>query len=193
MAGSLHGKKVMVLLEQEFEDVEVTQPRDALVEAGAEVALVGSGKGEYTGKKGAVLREDVSAERVRADEYDALVIPGGRAPEKMRLSEALVELVRQFEAQGKTIAAVCHGPQMLISADALRGKRATSHPAIAVDLRNAGAEWADQEVVEDANIITSRRPPDLPAFSEALIRRLEAGDTQEVATGVTTTYGDTHA
>lgn len=193
MAGKLQGKKVAMLIEQEFEDVEVTQPLDALQEEGVEVTIIGSGKGEYTGKKGMTVREDLSADVARAEDYDALVVPGGRAPEKMRMCEPMVELVQRFDAWGKPIAAVCHGPQLLISADVLRGRRTTSYPSIAVDLRNAGAEWVDEEVVEDGPYITSRGPDDLPAFSRALVRKLAEIESQEATTGATPTYGETHA
>lgn len=193
MTGNLSGKGVAMLIEEEFEDAEVLEPMDALHAAGAEVTLIGSGRGEYVGKHGVAVVEDLSADRADANDYDALVIPGGRAPEKMRMSEPMIELVRAFDALGKPIAAVCHGPQLLISADVLRGRRATSHPAIAVDLRNAGAEWVDEELVEDGKYITSRRPADLPAFNQALIRSLQDAAQDDLILGVTTTYGETHA
>lgn len=191
--GRIDGRKVLALLEQEFEDVEVTQPVESLRSEGAQVVLAGSGRGEYTGKKGSTIREDISAEQANPAEFDALVVPGGRAPEKMRMCEPMVELVREFHRAGKPVAAVCHGPQLLISADVLRGRRATSFPAIDVDLRNAGAKWVDEEVVEDGNLITSRRPGDLGAFSEALIQQLASREPVAAATGTTTTYGSTHA
>lgn len=193
MVEAIQGKRIAVLVEQNFEDVELTQPVEELRAAGATVEIVGPGNGEYTGKKGTVVREDLVAANVSAADYDGLVVPGGGAPEKMRMSPDMVRLVKEFNDQGKTIAAVCHGPQLLISADILRGRNATSTPTVAIDVQNAGANWYDEEVVEDGNLITSRKPDDLPAFDRTIIRQLQGERVQSVATGATTTYGDTES
>ena len=171
---SLAGKRIAVLVETDFEDSELMEPLTAVKEAGAEVSVVGSGSQEsYHGKKGTVtIKADVAADKVSADDFDAVIIPGGYAPDKMRLHQPMVDLVRKAHDSGKVIAAICHGPQLLISADVVRGRRVTSWASVAVDLRNAGADWVDEAMVQDGNIITSRKPADLPEFNRAIIRAL---------------------
>ncbi len=146
----------------------------AMKEAGAKVVIVGSGsKDTYKGKRGSArITADTTADKVKADDFDAIIIPGGYAPDKMRLHQSMVDLVRKTHDGGKLIAAVCHGPQLLITADIVRGRRVTSWPSVAVDLRNAGASWVDEPVVKDGNIITSRKPADLPKFNKAIIEAL---------------------
>ena len=166
--------RIAMIADDMFEDVELRQPYDRLREAGHEVVLVGLAKGkQITGKQG---REKLTIERgvpdVSADDFDALVIPGGYSPDKLRTSRAMVAFTRAFLDQGKTIAAVCHAPWMLIEADAVEGRTVTSWPSIRTDLINAGARWVDRELVEDGNLLTSRRPDDLSAFCEAILRRL---------------------
>ncbi len=166
--------RIAMIADDMFEDVELRQPYDRLREAGHEVVLVGLEAGkQITGKKG---KERVTIERaakdVRADEFDALVIPGGYSPDKLRMSLPMVAFTRAFFDQGKLVAAVCHAPWMLIEADVTEGRTLTSWPSIRTDLLNAGARWVDREVVEDGNLITSRNPGDLPAFSETILRRL---------------------
>jgi protease I len=170
----LDGKTVAILAEEDFEDSELTIPMWGMKNAGARVVIVGSGSQEvYKGKRGqAVIRVDVIADRVKPADFDAVIIPGGSAPDKMRLHKSLVELVRKANELGKVIAAICHGPQLLISADIVKGRRLTSCPSISVDLKNAGAEWVDQAVVRDRNLITSRKPADLPRFNKAIIEAL---------------------
>ena len=172
----LEGKRVAILAEEDFEDVELTEPLQAMKNAGAEVVIIGSGsKDTYRGKKGTTtVRVDMTADNAKAEEFDAIIVPGGYAPDKMRLHQSMIDLVKQAYALGKIIAAVCHGPQLLISADIVRGKRVTSWPSVAVDLKNAGANWIDEPVVQDENLITSRRPADLPKFSEAIINALKS-------------------
>lgn len=172
----LEGKRVAVLVEADFEDLEVTEPLRAMKDAGAKVVVVGSGSKEsYRGKRGtATVKVDTSADKVKAEDFDAIIVPGGYAPDKMRLSQAMIELVREANGLGKIIAAICHGPQLLISADIVRGRRLTSWPSIAIDLKNAGAVWVDEPVVQDGNLITSRRPADIPRFNKALIEILSA-------------------
>jgi deglycase len=170
----LSGKRVALLVEQEFEDRELIGPLDALRGAGATVVLVGPTAGaQFTGKRGeATVTSDIAAGSARMADFDALVIPGGHAPDKMRMRHAMVDLARDAMESGKPVAAICHGPQVLISADALRGRTLTCWPSIAIDVKNAGGLYVDKPVVEDGNLITSRKPDDVPLFSEAIIRAL---------------------
>jgi protease I len=173
-APSLSGKRVAILVEDGFEDRELVGPLDALRGAGATVTLIGPQAGtEYRGKRGqASIAAELDAGRARMTDFDALVIPGGHAPEKMRMRHAMVDLVRDAMASGKPVAAICHGPQLLISADALKGRTLTCWPSIAVDVKNAGGLYVDKPVVEDGNLITSRKPDDVPFFNEAIVRAL---------------------
>ena len=172
----LSGKRVAMLVEDEFEDRELTGPLDALRAAGATVTVVGPNKGaSYRGKRGdATVTSDLAAGDARMRDFDALVIPGGHAPDKMRLRHAMVDLARDAMEAGKPVAAICHGPQLLISANALRGRTLTCWPSIAIDVMNAGGLYVDKPVVEDDNLITSRKPDDVPVFSDAIIRALTA-------------------
>jgi protease I len=171
-AGTLSGKRIAILVEQEFEDSELSGPRDALVAAGATVVMVGPISGaEYRGKRGeAVVTSELAAGSARMKDFDALVIPGGHAPDKMRMRHAMVDLTRDAMDANKPVAAICHGPQLLISANALRGRTLTCWPSIAIDVKNAGGLYVDKPVVEDGNLITSRKPDDVRAFSEAIVR-----------------------
>jgi protease I len=171
---SLSGRRVAILVEDEFEDREMTGPLEALRAAGATVTIVGPTMGtEFRGKRGvAVVTSDLSAGAASMNDFDGLVIPGGHAPEKMRMRHAMVDLTREAMDTGKPVAAICHGPQLLISANALHGRTLTCWPSIAVDVKNAGGLYVDQPVVEDGNLITSRKAADVPAFSEAIIRAL---------------------
>lgn len=173
-SATLTGKRVALLVEDEFEDRELTGPLEALRAAGATVTLVGPTQGrEHRGKRGqAVVRSDMAAGAARIEDFDAIVIPGGHAPDKMRMRHAMVDLARDAMESGKPVAAICHGPQLLISANALRGRTLTCWPSIAVDVKNAGGLYVDKPVVEDGNLITSRKPDDVPMFSEAIIRAL---------------------
>jgi protease I len=170
----LAGKRIALLVEQDFEDTELSGPLSALRAAGATVTIVGPTAGtEFRGKRGqAVVTSEVAAGAARMKDFDALVIPGGYAPDKMRLRHAMVDLVREAMDSGKPVAAICHGPQLLISADALRGRTVTCWPSIAVDVKNAGGLYVDKPVVEDGNLITSRKPDDVPMFNGAIIRAL---------------------
>ena len=172
--GPLSGKRVAMLVEDEFEDRELTGPLEALRQAGAAVSVVGPTAGaEYHGKRGeARVTADLAAGAARMKDFDALVIPGGYAPDKMRMRHAMVDLTREAMEEGKPVAAICHGPQLLISANALGGRTLTCWPSIAVDVKNAGGLYVDKPVVEDGNLITSRKPDDVPAFIEAIIRAL---------------------
>jgi deglycase len=174
---TLAGKRVAMFVEDEFEDRELTGPLEALRAAGAAVRIVGPSAGaEYKGKRGhAVVKADVAAGSVKLVDFDALVIPGGHAPDKMRMRHAMVDLAREAMESGKPVAAICHGPQVLISANALRGRTLTCWPSIAIDVKNAGGLYVDKPVVEDGNLITSRKPDDVPMFSEAIIKALSKG------------------
>lgn len=171
----LEGKRIAILVEEGFEDAELVEPLRAMKEAGARVEVIGSrSKQNYKGKRGeAAITSDAAAEEVQAADYDAIIVPGGHAPDRMRLHPSMADLVRAAHDQGKLVAAVCHGPQLLISADIVRGRRLTSWPSVAVDLKNAGAEWVDEPVVRDDNLITSRKPADLPVFNKAIIDALQ--------------------
>jgi protease I len=170
----LSGKRVAMLVEDEFEDLELTGPLDALRAAGATVIVVGPTQGAaFHGKRGrSVVTSDLAAGAAHAKDFDALVIPGGHAPDKMRMRHAMVDLTRDMMEAGKPVAAICHGPQLLISAVALRGRTLTCWPSIAIDVKNAGGLYVDKPVVEDGNLITSRKPDDVPVFSEAIIQAL---------------------
>jgi protease I len=173
-AGVLSGKRVAIFIEDEFEDFELTGPLESLREAGASVAVVGPVAGaEYRGKRnGTVVKSDLSAGAANVGNFDAFVIPGGHAPDKMRMRHAMVDLAREAMEAGKPVAAICHGPQLLISANALRGRTLTCWPSIAIDVKNAGGLYVDKPVVEDGNLITSRKPDDVPMFVEAIVRAL---------------------
>ena len=168
----LSGKRVAMFVEDEFEDRELTGPVEALRAAGATVLLVGPVAGaEYKGKRGtAVVKSDIAAGAAKLKDFDAVVIPGGHAPDKMRMRHAMVDLAREAMEAGKPVAAICHGPQVLISANALRGRTLTCWPSIAIDVKNAGGLYVDKPVVEDGNVITSRKVDDVPVFAEAIIR-----------------------
>jgi protease I len=170
---SLAGKRVAILIEDEFEDRELTGPLDALRAAGATVTVIGPTAGSsYRGKRDVVVTAEISAGAARIKDFDALVIPGGHAPDRMRLRHAMVDLTRDAMAAGKPVAAICHGPSLLISANVLRGRTLTCWPSIAIDVKNAGGLYVDKPVVEDGNLITSRKPDDVPLFSDAIIRAL---------------------
>ncbi len=174
MRDMLEGYRVGILVEQDFEDSELVEIVRAMSDSGAVVVIIGSGSGtSYRGMRGKVrTRVDRTAENVRIDQLDALVIPGGYAPDKMRLHQSMVDLVKRAHEQGKIVAAICHGPQLLISADIVEGKRVTSWPSIAIDLTNAGAAWVAEPVVQDRNIITAGKPADLPRFNKVVIDAL---------------------
>ncbi len=172
----LAGKRVAILVEQEFEDSELAGPRDALLAAGATVVLVGpTAHAEFRGKRGeTIVTSDLAAGAARMKDFDALVIPGGHAPDKMRMRHAMVDLAREAMDSAKPVAAICHGPQLLISANALRGRTLTCWPSIAIDVKNAGGLYVDKPVVEDGNLITSRKPDDVSVFSQAIVRAVAA-------------------
>jgi protease I len=169
------GKRIAMLIEQDFEDIEVTEPLKIFKDAGIRVTVVGNGSQIiYVGKqRKAKFKPDITADKIDVQDFDALFIPGGYAPDKMRLHQPMVDVVKKFHNAGKLITALCHGPQLLVSADIVRGHRMTSWPSVAVDLKNAGAEWVDEPVVVDKDFITSRMPEDIPQFTRAVISALE--------------------
>jgi protease I len=169
----LKGKRVAVLAENMYQELELWYPLLRLREAGAETFVVGTGSAQtYTSKHGYPVDVDMVAEQVSAADVDAVVIPGGYAPDLMRRSPAMVKLVREAFEQGKVVAAICHAGWMLASAGVLKGKKATCFFAIKDDVINAGATYVDAEVVRDGNLITSRMPLDLPAFCRTIIEAL---------------------
>src|SRR3954453_14689566 len=171
---SLEGKCVALLIEDDYQELEAWYPRLRLEEAGAQVTGVGTGRKDwFESKLGYPMDADASAEEVNADDFDALIVPGGFAPDHMRLSQPMSALVRDVYEQGKLTAAICHGGWMLCSAGAVKGGRGTGYDPIRPDVENAGGEWVDEAVVIDGNLITSRTPPDIPIFLAAIISYLE--------------------
>jgi protease I len=170
----LDGKRIAILVEDDFEDSELIVPMWGMKNAGAKVLIVGSGSKEiYQGKRGSVaIRVDATADKVKAADFAAIIIPGGRAPARMRKYKSMVDLVKKADELGKIIAAVCHGPQLLAAAGIVKGRHLTSWPSVAAELKAAGAEWVDEAVVCNGNLITSRKPADLPRFNKAIIEAL---------------------
>lgn len=165
----LKGKKVIILIENMYNELEYWYPYYRLKEAGAEVVTVGNGSSQYTSKVGLPAKADLDAKNVKASDYSGIIIPGGYAPDIMRRYPEMVKLVKDADNAGKVIGAICHAGWMLASAEILKNRRVTSFFAIKDDLIHAGAEWVDEEVVIDRNLITSRKPDDLPAFMRAVI------------------------
>jgi protease I len=173
--------RVAFILDEMFEDSEFRIPYDRVREAGHEAVIVGRDVNkELRGKKGKeTLRADVAVKDVSAEQFDALVIPGGYSPDHLRMDVKMVALTRSMAIEGKPVAAVCHAGWMLVEADIADGRMVTSWPSIKTDLINAGARWVDREVVEDGNLITSRKPDDLGAFSDAILRQIDLGTGTE--------------
>jgi len=161
----LTNSRIAILVDQQYQEMEVWYPLYRFREAGARVVTVGAIAGAvYPSKVGYPCRADVSWEEAHASEFDGIVVPGGFAPDFIRRHVSAIQFVRDFDTHGKLVAAICHGPWVLCSADVLRGRHATSFFAIKDDVVNAGALWEDSEVVRDGNLVTSRKPDDLPAF-----------------------------
>lgn len=179
----LTGQRVAILAEDMYEDLELLYPLYRLREAGAEVTVVGPEARAYTSKHGYPVEADKASRDVNASQFDAVIVPGGYAPDKMRRDPELVALVRDAFQQDKVVAAICHAGWMLAEADVCRGKTLTSVGAIKTDLVNAGAHWVDREVVEDGNLITSRTPADLPAYCRTIIEAMgrPVGASREAA------------
>jgi len=167
------GKRVAILIEDMYNEQEFWYPFFRMKEAGALVTIVGTGAKEYHSKFGMPAPGGVAAGSVTASDFDAVIIPGGFAPDRMRRNPALLNLVRDCFTQGKVVAAICHAGWVLVSAGVLKGKKATCAPSIKDDIANAGAFYLNQEVVKDGNLITSRTPDDLPAFCREIIAALQ--------------------
>lgn len=174
MNQKIKGLKVAILVADGFEQSEMTEPKKALDEAGAQTVIVSPSKGKVKGWKmknwGDEFPVDKELNQARPDEFDALLLPGGvMNPDTLRMNQAAVNFVKSFVKSHKPIAAICHGPLILINAEAINGKTITSYPSIKTDLINAGANWIDREVIKDDNIVTSRKPDDIPAFNKEMI------------------------
>lgn len=166
-------KRILIFLEKGVEEPEFIYPFYRFQEEDYKMDIVApKAKTEYLGKHGVPFHSDLSPDDVIIDDYDAVIIPGGQAPDRMRTHRALVEIVERANSRGKIIAAICHGPQMLIEANIVRGKMVTSWPSVRTDLKNAGATVVDEAAVVDGNIVTSRSPADLPDFCQATIKLL---------------------
>jgi protease I len=175
MADVLKGKKVAILAADMFERVELEEPRKALEDAGADVEVVSIHDGEIKGfdhfDPANTVQVDHTVDEVSPDDYDALLVPGGVGnPDQLRGDENAVSFVRGFDEAGKPMAVICHGPWVLVESGVVRGRRVTSWPTLETDIRNAGGEWTDEEVVVDGNIVTSRKPDDIPAFNREMLR-----------------------
>ena len=180
MAAELKGRRVAALVTKGFEQVELTEPRKALETAGATVHVISPEPDRVRGWNRTDWGDEVPVDRtldqVRADEYDALLLPGGvMNPDKLRMNSRAVQLVKRFFDDGKPIAVICHGPWTLVEADVVRGLTMTSYPSVRKDLENAGARWVDQEVVTDRGIVSSRKPDDIPAFNRKMIEEFAEG------------------
>lgn len=175
--------KVAMVLAKNFEDVEAIDPKNHLEALGAEVVTIGESRGPVEGKKGGTLDVERTFAEVTPDEFDLLVIPGGGAPENLRIIDAAVDFTRRFVESGKPVGAICHGPQLLISAKVLDGRTVTSVNKIRDDLMNAGANYVDEPLVVDRNLITSRVPGDLPQFDDALAQAIGLGAEVGAARG----------
>ena len=166
----LQNKKVAILATNAFEDSELTDPHEAVEAAGATVQVIAPESGTIDGKKGASVGVDLTTAEANAADFDALILPGGTGnADHIRMDEAAVTFVRELTQAGKPVGVICHGGWILTDADALKGVRVTSFPSLKTDLKNAGAEWVDEEVVVDKRIISSRTPADLPAFNKAIV------------------------
>ena len=176
----LEGKKVAILVADGFEQIELTEPKKALEQAGTQTEIVSPAKGKVQGwnhdEKADKFSVDSSLDTATPDNYDALMLPGGvRNPDLLRMEPRAVEFVKGFFEAGKPVAAICHAPWTLIEADVVRGRQITSWPSLKTDLKNAGAKWIDEEVITDNGLVTSRKPDDLPAFNRKMIEEFAQG------------------
>jgi len=189
----LNGKRIAILVTDGFEQVEMVKPRKALDKAGAKTVLISpvtptsqTVRGWKETKWGSKFNVDVPLDQASIQDYEALLLPGGvMSPDKLRINSGAVEFVKAFFDANKPVAAICHGPQLLIEADVLRGRRMTSWPALRTDLTNAGAHWVDEPVVTDSNLVTSRKPDDIPQFNEAMINEFAMAFAQPREMGET--------
>src|SRR5579863_8723285 len=184
MPNTLKGKRIAILATDGVEQVEFTEPRKALDAAGAKTELISPARGKLQAwkhfEKGDQFPVDVDLDAAEANNYDALVLPGGVAnPDQLRMLPKAVQFVKAFFEQDKPVAAICHAPWMLVEADVVRGRAITSWPSLHADLKNAGAKWVDREVVEDGNLVTSRKPDDLPAFNKKIVELFAEASPRE--------------
>jgi protease I len=180
MAQQLQGKKIAILVADGFEQVELTEPKKALEQAGAQTQIVSPAKDQVKGWQhtnwGDTFSVDVPLASANAGDYDGLLLPGGvMNPDKLRRDPQAVRFVKQFFEAKKPVASICHGPWLLVEADVVRGRTVTSYESIKTDLKNAGANWVDQEVVTDQGLVTSRKPDDIPAFNRKMIEEFAEG------------------
>jgi len=180
MSNELKGKRVAILVTDGFEQVEMTKPRQALEDAGATTELVSSAKGQVQGwnhdEKADKFRVDKELDSANPGDYDALLLPGGvQNPDRLRVIPKAVDFAKSFFREHKPVAAICHGPWLLVEADVVRGKRITSWPSLKTDLTNAGAKWTDETVITDGGLVTSRKPDDIPAFNKKMIEEFREG------------------
>jgi len=178
--GKLDGKKVAILVAEGFEQQELTGPKQALDEAGAKTMIVSPAQGEVQGwnhfDKADKFKVDVLLEQADAQQFDALLLPGGVAnPDQLRMQPKAVQFVKSFVQEGKPVAVICHGPWTLVEADCVRDRKITSWPSLRKDLENAGAQWVDQDVVVDKGLVSSRKPQDIPAFNAKMIEEFAEG------------------
>jgi protease I len=185
MANQLEGKRIAFLMANEgVEQIELTEPRKAVEEAGAEVDLIAPEKEQIQAvnhlDKADSFEVDKTTSEARADDYDGVVLPGGVAnPDTLRTDKDAVRFLREFFAAGKPVGAICHAPWMLVEADVVDGRKVTSYPSLQTDIRNAGGNWVDEEVVVDSGLVTSRRPDDIPAFNSKIIEEFAEGIHEE--------------
>ena len=182
----LQGKRVAILATDGVEQVELTEPRKALDDAGADTVVVSPKSGKIKGWQhdhwGDEIPVDEELDTARADDFDALMLPGGvMNPDRLRQNERAVQFVRRFFELGKPVAAICHAPWMLVEAGVVRGRRVTSWPSLRTDIRNAGGNWVDEEVVVDSGLVTSRKPADLPAFNKKIVEEFAEGRHEQQA------------
>jgi protease I len=180
----LQGKRVAILATDGFEQAELLEPRKALDDAGAETKVISLKSGKIKGWKhtdwGQEVQVDETIDQARADAFDALVLPGGVInPDKLRMEPKAVAFVKSFFDANKPVAAICHGPWTVIEAGVAKGRKIASWPSLKTDVRNAGAEWVDSEAVTDGNLVTARKPDDIPAFNHALIELISTGVKQQ--------------
>ena len=185
-AGDLQGVRVGIIVHDEFEQIEMTEPRKALEQAGATVTLISPVKGQVHGMNHSTRADsfnvDMSLDQARPDQFDAVMLPGGALnADRLRMDEKAREFVRQFDREGKPIAAICHAPWLLVSTGLAKGRHLTSYYTIQDDIRNAGGQWSDQEVIRDRNLVTSRQPSDIPAFNREMIQLFAEGARQRKA------------
>jgi protease I len=193
METNLNGKKIAILVADGFEQVELTEPRQALDDAGAITEIVSPNEQEVCGWQetqwGESFDVDVSLDNANPEHYDGLLLPGGVInPDKLRLEEAAIRFIKHFFDTGKPVAAICHGPQTLIEANVVRDRRMTSYHSIRTDLQNAGANWVDEEVVVDNGLVTSRKPDDIPVFCEKMVEEFAEGRHAVQKNGISAGY-----